>query len=197
MDVLVGKGELHVAPEVLKIDCNGSLFSDGRKCAFDRRASPLMVVLGQPELPVVLEMIEGMRLGGKRRVLVPPLADANPESGNGGEIVASDTVCFELELLETETGLRATFEMLKARGRPYRVIWVQVFLLLSFVPYLLPIEQRRFLWQTNGPESGLECVLERFSELTQEGQSGGLMEESLDAQLFGEGIRQLDSELYR
>jgi hypothetical protein len=72
-----------------------------------------------------------------------------------------------------------------------------VFLLLSFVPYLLPIEQRRFLWRTNGPESGLECVLERFSELTQEGQSGGLMEESLDAQLFGEGIRQLDSELYR
>jgi FKBP-type peptidyl-prolyl cis-trans isomerase len=54
------------------------------------------VALGEPELPVIVEMVSGMRIGGKRRVLLPPSAELSPESGN--EIRADDTIRFDVEV---------------------------------------------------------------------------------------------------
>jgi hypothetical protein len=55
------------------------------------------VALGEPELPVIVEMISGMRIGGKRRVLLPPSAELSPQS-EGGEIAADDTIRFDVEV---------------------------------------------------------------------------------------------------
>lgn len=65
-------------------------------------SSSPQVALGEPELPVVVEMISGMRIGGKRRVLLPPSADLRPEAG-GGEIAGDDTVRFDVEVWPRRT----------------------------------------------------------------------------------------------
>lgn len=59
--------------------------------------SAMQVALGEPELPVILEMISGMKLGGKRRVLLPPSSDLRPQSG-GGEMSSEDTIRFDVEV---------------------------------------------------------------------------------------------------
>ena len=95
VDETVGR-EPTAAPQVLSVRFEGSLLSDGRRVEIDGRSSPLTIVLGE-DLPVLQEMLSGMRVGGTRRVLLPPSADINPESGTG-EIAADDTIRFELEV---------------------------------------------------------------------------------------------------
>lgn len=124
-------------------------------------------------------------------------------------------------MLGEKTGFEATAAKLTARGRRIRVNWATVILFLSFIPYALPEDQRPFLWQVryklirrraspiqivvhvdlmiastlltqgNAPDKGLEGFVNKKVAV----QPG--TEEALDVDLFGESIRQLDSELYR
>jgi len=96
-----------------------------------------------------------------------------------------------LQVLGEKTGFEATAAKLTARGRRIRVNWATVILFLSFIPYALPEDQRPFLWQGNAPDKGLEGFVNKKVAV----QPG--TEEALDVDLFGESIRQLDSELYR
>jgi len=220
VDEAIGQDEPPVAPQVLTVSCEGSLLSDGRRVEFDGRKSPFTVVLGE-DLPVLLEMVAGMRVGGKRRVLLPPSADAKPQSGTG-EIAGDDTIRFEVkvrsrptrsparccthsappprqttsrpslaQILAVQTGPAAFAATLQARSRRVRVNWALILLLLSFVPYYLPEEQRPFMWQGNGPDKGLEGFI-KAKVPVQEGT-----EEAMDADLFGERIGMLDRDLYR
>jgi predicted Zn finger-like uncharacterized protein len=67
-DLVAGKGDVAVPGRTLKVKCVGTL-KDGRK--FDDRT--FVLVLGAREVVEGLEIgVEGMRVGGTRRVVVPP-----------------------------------------------------------------------------------------------------------------------------
>jgi hypothetical protein len=52
-------------------------------------------------------------------------------------------------VLGEETGFAAAVSKLQARSRRLKVNWTTVLLLLSFLPYAIPEEQRPFLWQVH------------------------------------------------
>jgi FKBP-type peptidyl-prolyl cis-trans isomerase FkpA len=104
-DLIVGSGTPAVTGSDVTVHYTGWL-SDvegkvGRKfdSSHDRR-EPFGFALGQGNVIAGWEEgVEGMRVGGKRRLLIPP-AMAYGEVGAGGVIPANATLLFEVELLE-------------------------------------------------------------------------------------------------
>jgi peptidylprolyl isomerase len=79
-------------------------FVDGRRFDGSReRGAPLAIVLGSGRAIAGFEQgVSGMRVGGKRRLTIPP-GLAYGESGNrAGPIPPNATVVFEVELLGIE-----------------------------------------------------------------------------------------------
>lgn len=98
-DLVVGKGALAQAGSRVSVHYTGWL-EDGTK--FDSsldRGSPFEFTLGAG---LVIkgweEGVAGMRVGGKRKLIVPPQL-AYGESGAGGVIPPNATLTFEVELL--------------------------------------------------------------------------------------------------
>ena len=154
VDDVVGGGEEPTAEQVVKVEYSGTVLSDGRKVEFPGAKSPLTFVLGKG-VPLWEEAIGGMRIGGKRRLMVPPSAGLRPTAaaGSQGVIEEGETIRFVFELVGVETGASAKVAELQAwsldwpalRGR--RLSWQGALLLLSAMPYFFPSEQRPGPWQ--------------------------------------------------
>lgn len=148
-------GEAPAAPQVVKVAYAGTVLSDGRKVEFPGAKSPLRWVLGSGP-PLWEEAVAGMRVGGRRRLLVPPSASfrAQATSGSAGAIEADETIRFEFELQAIESGPAAKLAELRAWYKGLegaRPSWQGALLLLSAAPYLLPSELRPGPWQGSFP----------------------------------------------
>ncbi len=98
-DIVVGEGAMAEAGQYVSVHYTGWL-TDGKK--FDSsldRNSPFDFGLGRRE--VILgwdEGVQGMRIGGKRKLTIPPQLGYGAR-GAGGVIPPNATLVFEVELL--------------------------------------------------------------------------------------------------
>jgi FKBP-type peptidyl-prolyl cis-trans isomerase len=99
-DLRVGEGETVQAGQTILVHYTGWL-TDGTK--FDSsvdRGQPFDVVIGRGEvIPGWDEGVPGMRVGGRRRLVIPP-ALAYGAAGAGGVIPPGATLVFDVEVVE-------------------------------------------------------------------------------------------------
>lgn len=104
VDVTTGTGEPALAGQRYKVHYTGWLKADGRK--FDSsvdRNEPFYFVQGKRQVIAGWDTgFAGMKVGGKRRLIIPyPLAYG--EKGSGGTIPGKADLVFDVELLGVET----------------------------------------------------------------------------------------------
>jgi FKBP-type peptidyl-prolyl cis-trans isomerase FkpA len=99
-DLVVGRGETAALGNDVVVHYEGR-FTDGRRFDSSReRRDPLEFALGSGDVIKGWDQgVEGMKVGGKRRLTIPPEL-AYAEHGCGGVIPPQATLVFEVELLE-------------------------------------------------------------------------------------------------
>lgn len=100
-DLVIGKGETAAHGNDVVVHYVGRMLADGKQ--FDSsvsRRDPLDFSLGAGDVIRGWdEGIQGMKVGGKRRLTIPPEL-AYGDQGCGGVIPPAATLVFEVELLE-------------------------------------------------------------------------------------------------
>ncbi|HET6342056.1 MAG TPA: FKBP-type peptidyl-prolyl cis-trans isomerase [Gemmatimonadota bacterium] len=101
LDVREGEGEEAVSGDTVVVHYTGWL-PNGMKFDSSRdRAEPFSFVLGEGRvIPGWEEGVAGMKVGGQRRLVIPPHLGYGP-IGAGDVIPADATLVFDVELLET------------------------------------------------------------------------------------------------
>ena len=126
------------------MDYTGTLASDGTQFDSSKGRSPLAFELGAGRvIPGWDEGIAGMKVGGKR-TLVVPASLAYGETGAGASIPPDSDLVFETELVGIATGVDALASKIPG-GLPNLIL--SSVLLLSFIPYFLPEDVRPDLWK--------------------------------------------------
>ena len=101
-DLLLGSGKEAKTGDKISVHYKGTLL-DGTKfdSSYDR-GKPFEFVLGQNQVIQGWEKgVLGMKVGGKRKLVIPPLL-AYGEQGIPGAIPPNATLVFEVELLDVE-----------------------------------------------------------------------------------------------
>ena len=144
LDVVSGNGEVAEKGAVVQVDYTGTLASDGTQFDSSKGRSPLAFELGAGRvIPGWDEGIAGMKVGGKR-TLVVPASLAYGETGAGASIPPDSDLVFETELVGIATGVDALASKIPG-GLPNLIL--SSVLLLSFIPYFLPEDVRPDLWK--------------------------------------------------
>jgi FKBP-type peptidyl-prolyl cis-trans isomerase FkpA len=104
MDQKVGTGETAVKGAKVEVNYTGWLYVDGKRGSkFDSsldRNMPFPFTLGARQVIAGWdEGVEGMKVGGKRELIIPPDLAYGPRAV-GGVIPANSTLDFEVELLK-------------------------------------------------------------------------------------------------
>ena len=105
IDERVGTGDVAMAGATVQVHYTGWLYVDGKKGKkFDSsvdRGQPFQFKLGGKQVIAGWdEGVEGMKIGGKRELIIPPdLGYGGRDVGNG-LIPANSTLDFEVELLK-------------------------------------------------------------------------------------------------
>lgn len=194
VDEVVGEGELVAIPQLVKVAYSGELVSTGKAVEVFGAKSPAIVFMGKTEpWPVWEEMLEGMRVGGKRRIVIPPSANLNIIWGVPDDAPEDrEAIRFEFEIVEVVEGLQAIVPKVKSNfvgvANAIGISPYQLFIGLTFLPYLLPDELRPGIWQSGSGGNFFDSFFNGVSKGP---------EANLDAQLFEEPIQMLDKSLYR
>jgi FKBP-type peptidyl-prolyl cis-trans isomerase FkpA len=104
IDQKVGTGDTAVRGKIVQVNYTGWLYVDGKRGAkFDSsldRNTPFDFPLGAKQVIAGWdEGVEGMKVGGKRELIIPPDL-AYGSKAVGGVIPANSTLDFEVELLK-------------------------------------------------------------------------------------------------
>jgi hypothetical protein len=100
-DLVVGNGEEAVAGKLVSVNYRGTL-SNGKEFDSSYGRGPFSFPLGGGRVIKGWdEGVAGMRVGGKRKLVIPPDL-AYGERGAGGVIPANATLVFEVELLQVD-----------------------------------------------------------------------------------------------
>src|ERR1051325_1711084 len=103
-DQKLGTGDIAVKGKPVQVNYTGWLYVDGKRgtkfdSSFDRNM-PFEFILGARQvIPGWDEGVEGMKVGGKRELIIPPDL-AYGSRAVGGVIPANSTLEFEVELLK-------------------------------------------------------------------------------------------------
>ena len=106
-DTRLGEGPVATASSTVTVNYTGWLYDNGQKGRkFDSsldHGRPLTFTLGQGEVIKGWDDgISGMRVGGKRTLIIPPDLAYGAKGGGGGAIPPNATLLFEVELLKVE-----------------------------------------------------------------------------------------------
>jgi FKBP-type peptidyl-prolyl cis-trans isomerase len=104
VDTTVGTGTEAVKGSTVQVHYTGWLYVNGKRGAkFDSsvdRGKPFEFKLGDRQvIPGWDEGVQGMKIGGKRQLIIPPALAYGPKEV-GGVIPANSTLDFEVELLK-------------------------------------------------------------------------------------------------
>lgn len=102
-DIVIGPGREAKAGNVVAAHYTGTLENGTKFDSSYDRGEPFAFILGSGQVIKGWDMgIEGMKIGGKRKFIIPPeLAYGDRELGNG-LIPANSTLYFEVELLAVQ-----------------------------------------------------------------------------------------------
>jgi len=154
IDTVVGDGEELLRDDFVSMHYTGSLLSDSSKVLTSTRGGePLVFKLGEGTAPLFEDACVRMRVGGKRRVLVPP-----KNKVPNWEPIGSETGRFDIEVIGKNLPGAG------AQGLSRRQV-INVLLGLSFIPYFLPDDMKPFLWRDDSVPTmlGLEAEPEELS----------------------------------
>ncbi len=99
-DVVVGSGETAQPGDTAVVHFTGFL-PDGRSFDSTRRGQPRTFPLGAGRvIPGWEEGVTGMKVGGTRRLVLPPSVAYGERGGAGGTVPPNATLIFDVELLE-------------------------------------------------------------------------------------------------
>ena len=103
VELTVGKGDEAMQGDRAQVHYTGWLYENGKRGAkFDSsvdRGQPFEIGVGMPGvIKGWIEGIPGMKVGGKRELIIPPDMAYGPR-GAGGVIPPGATLDFEIELL--------------------------------------------------------------------------------------------------
>lgn len=107
MDTKLGDGAVATAKSTVLVNYTGWLSNNGEKgkkfdSSFDA-GQPLTVTLGKGDVIKGWdEGVTGMRVGGKRTLIIPPELAYGAKGGGNGAIPPNATLIFEIELLKVE-----------------------------------------------------------------------------------------------
>ena len=143
-------------------------FASGEELGSSRGRFPLTFALGKHDVEIFADALRGsfesgaepMKIGGRRRVQVrwnqiPPLQRPNVPKDQEGEPLVVD-----LELVRVETGALAQLISVLPPGERRKTILRTLFA-LSFLPYLLPNDQRPPGFRFGDPVAIGEARIER------------------------------------
>jgi peptidylprolyl isomerase len=103
LDLKVGKGPAAVKGAQVAFHYKSTL-TNGRPCGSSRdeaSGQPMRFTIPGQVLPALNEAVLGMRAGGRRKVVVPPVL-AFGERGSGKVVPANATIIVEIEMLEVK-----------------------------------------------------------------------------------------------
>jgi len=101
-DVVVGDGEEATAGKTVTVHYVGVAFRSGEEDASWDRGEPFRFKLGRGQvIPGWDEGVQGMRVGGRRRVTIPS-AMAYGARGAGGVIAPHEPLVFVVDLLDVD-----------------------------------------------------------------------------------------------
>jgi len=139
----IGQGVLPARGDVVQIHYTVSLLSSGTTLGTSRGTErPVTMALGKHDVPIWDEAVSGMRVGGQRRMILPP--SALPEFQADKVPGENRDLRFDFELLgsvDKATPLAVFASLVPPHRRPTRDSLFRAFAtlwLLSFVPYFLP-----------------------------------------------------------
>ena len=141
----LGTGPLLEEDAVVEIHYTVTVLSSGTTLGTTRGGQPLTVALNRHHVPIWDEALTGMRVGGQRRMLVPPSAIPNTQASKvpGGDRMLR----FDIEVIKTlnkNSPVARIAMWLPPYGRKWvigRTLYTYLFL-LSFVPYFLPVDMQ-------------------------------------------------------
>ena len=139
IDVVVGEGKAIKDGDCVSVHYTGSLLSDSsRILTTTRSGDPLTFRQGSGNAPMWEEACAGMKVGGQRRVLVPP-SNTIPNWQSLNE----ETGRFDCELVGIDIpGAAVAGEEPISRRQIFQAI-----LSASFIPYFLPEEIKPEMWR--------------------------------------------------
>ena len=145
IDEVVGSGDAPQDEDVVQVHYTVTLLSSGTTLGSSRGNQPLTFALGKHDVPIWDEALKGMRVGGQRRMLVPPSAIPDTQID---KVPGEDRVLrFDFELVGTLDKNRP-MAMIASRIPPGlrraeigRNIYGTLFA-LSFIPYFLPYDMQ-------------------------------------------------------
>lgn len=102
-DLVLGKGTLPKTGQTVKVHYVGTLTS-GKKFDSSRdRGQPFSFALGEGQvIPGWDEGVATMRVGGRRKLVIPPKLGYGEAGAGGGTIPPNATLVFDIELLGVE-----------------------------------------------------------------------------------------------
>ena len=148
----VGDGALPTADDVVQVHYTVTLLSSGTTLGTTRGVEPLTFALGKHNVPVWDEALKGMRVGGQRRLIVPPSAIPATQMD---KVPGEDRVLrFDFELVglvdpkDVKAVVARKLPPSMARLGVGRLAFLCLYV-LSFVPYALPTSMQP-LWYHDG-----------------------------------------------
>ena len=135
---------------VVSVHYTVSFAVSGETLGTTRGKWPLTFAPNKHDVPLFSDAVQGMRVGGKRRLSVPASKIPPSQVGNVPQDNYAEGLRVEVELLEIETGAKALIPSLLPPGNR-RVTIARALFALSFVPYLLPAELRPGWYQGGDP----------------------------------------------
>ena len=127
-EIEAGSGAVPGPRETVTIAYKASFLSSGEIIEQTAASRPLTITLGADFLPMFQEAVEGMAVGGRRRVLMPPSSQYSR--------LEEETIQFELELVAVKTAREAAlFKLQQAIGNNRNLFRLALF--LTFLPDIL------------------------------------------------------------
>ena len=123
-----GSGALPELSQTIELAYKASFLSSGEVIEETAKSRPIAVTLGSDSLPMFQEAVNGMAVGGTRRVMLPPSCKYSS--------LDEETVQFDLELVAVKTApAAALFKVQQAVGSNRNII--RLALLSTFLPDIL------------------------------------------------------------
>ena len=145
IEEVVGTGPIPKTDDVVQLHYTVTLLSSGTTLGTTRGVEPLLFAVGKHKVPVWDEALQGMRVGGQRRMIVPPSAIPYTQVDKVPGEERSLRFDFELVGLVDPADLKAVVARklppAMARLGVGRLAFIFLWL-LSFVPYAMPVEQQ-------------------------------------------------------